>query len=127
MRAVHQAMSQGQLRACHDCSDGGLAVALAEMVLGGGSGAQVDLAALPGAADLLRDDVALFSESLGRFVVEVAPADRRAFEALFAGLPLGCLGEVIEEPVLELQGLLGEAAVRLELLAIRQAWKGHDG
>jgi len=52
---------------CHDVSDGGLAVALAEMCIGGDIGAAVDLSRM----EKLRSDVRLFSESNSRWVVEL--------------------------------------------------------
>ena len=126
MRALHQAMREGWVRACHDCSEGGLGVAAAEMALAGGLGAALDLRGLPRSADVDRDDVALFSESLGRFLVEVLPEKQREFEALFRDLPLGLLGAVQEAPVLRIRGLEGGEVVRLSLSEIRRAWKGED-
>jgi len=52
---------------CHDISDGGLAVALAEMCIGGDVGAEVDLSKM----EKLRSDVKLFSESNTRWLVEL--------------------------------------------------------
>ena len=92
-RALHAAMRAGLVTACHDCSDGGLAVALAEMALGGRAGADLDLAASP-AEPGLTDLELLYSESQSRLVVTVAPENRAAFEALFAGQSLGLLGSV---------------------------------
>jgi phosphoribosylformylglycinamidine synthase len=78
----------GHVRACHDLSEGGLAVALAEMAFAGGLGARVRLAEVPhdGSADSRSpeaDAVLLFSESASRFVIEVPPAKRGPLEALF--------------------------------------------
>ncbi len=101
-RTLHAAMGQGLVTACHDCSDGGLAVALAEMAIGGRLGADLDLGAAPGAASLT-DLELLYSESQSRLAVTVAPADKAAFEALFAGQPLGLLGAVTEAPNLRLR------------------------
>ncbi len=53
--------------ACHDVSDGGLAVALAEMCIGGDIGAEIDLSKM----EKLRSDIRLFSESNSRWVVEL--------------------------------------------------------
>src|SRR5262249_42079779 len=51
-RKVHEAISGGLLRACHDCSEGGLAVAVAEMAFAGGVGADVTgLNAVAGVSD----------------------------------------------------------------------------
>ena len=70
------AMAQGLVASCHDCSDGGLGIALAETAFAGGFGMHVDLRFVPGAGDL-RDDVALFSETPSRFVVTVRPSRRQ--------------------------------------------------
>ena len=87
-RRLHAAMRQGWIQACHDLSEGGLAIALAEMALAGRLGAQVagDSVGLP--------TVALFSESNGRLLVEVTPAHAPLLEAHFGDIPLTRLGTV---------------------------------
>ena len=76
---MHQAISTQLIRACHDCSEGGLAVAIAEMAFAGGLGVNVDLKPLCERNDI--DSVsALFSESNGRFVCEVEADRCEAFE-----------------------------------------------
>jgi phosphoribosylformylglycinamidine synthase len=92
--AAEQALAQvlvtgaerGLLAAAHDLSDGGLAVALAESCLAGGTGATVTL---PG-----DDFTFLFSESAGRAVVAVVPGQEEAFTALCveAGVPAAAIG-----------------------------------
>jgi len=91
--AYYAATRAGLVSSCHDCSDGGLGVALAEMCLGGRLGAQVDLAAVPqcGCQNALE---LLYSESASRLVVEVAPDKAKAFEALFAGQHCAKIGVV---------------------------------
>ncbi|BCS88506.1 phosphoribosylformylglycinamidine synthase subunit PurS [Pseudodesulfovibrio sediminis] len=93
---VFAAAQDGLITACHDCSDGGLGVALAEMCIGGRLGADIDLSAVPTCGDMNLTGV-LYSESASRFVVSVAPADKDAFEALFAGQIFGLIGEVKAE------------------------------
>nr|HML56283.1 AIR synthase-related protein [Solidesulfovibrio magneticus] len=110
-KTLHDAMMAGLVSACHDCSDGGLAVALAEMAIGGRLGADLDCDAAPGAPGLT-DLELLYSESASRLVVTVAPQDRAAFEALFAGQPYGLLGTVTSAPELTLRR--GEAVLCAE-------------
>jgi phosphoribosylformylglycinamidine synthase II len=105
---VIDAIDAGLVAACHDISDGGLAVTIAEMVLGGYAtgrlGAQVDPAAV---SSDLRIDKLLFSES-GGFVAEVRAGSEAAFEALFDGRharPVR-IGGVMEEPRLDIAGTL---------------------
>jgi phosphoribosylformylglycinamidine synthase II len=102
-RRLHQALRTGRIAACHDVSEGGLAVALAEMAIGGRLGVEID--ALPHPDPV----VALFAESTGRFVCELDPADLGWFvEAL--GEPVHVLGRVVAEPALS----IGPAVVSLE-------------
>jgi phosphoribosylformylglycinamidine synthase subunit PurL len=84
------AIEQGLVRSAHDCSEGGLGVAVAEMAFAGACGARVDLAKV-GAG--LRSDVKVFSESNTRWVVEVEPAKEAAFQAHFGTDAVG-IGEV---------------------------------
>jgi len=96
-RRLHHAMRAGLVRSCHDVSEGGLAVALAEMVIAGRLGAAIET---------LPDEdttTALFAESCGRFVVEIAPADLARFHDLLDE-PSVVLGRVTEHPDLALPG-----------------------
>src|SRR4029079_1419437 len=82
---LHEAIGNQLARACHDLSEGGLAVALAEMAFAGGLGADICLAHVPAdAADSQSaeaDIVRLFSESASRFLVEVTPDNQKSFES----------------------------------------------
>jgi phosphoribosylformylglycinamidine synthase len=110
-KTLHDAMMVGLVSACHDCSDGGLAVALAEMAIGGRLGADLDCDAAPGARGLT-DLELLYSESTSRLVVTVSPENQAAFETLFAGQPCGLLGTVAASPELTLRR--GEAVLCAE-------------
>ena len=79
--ALHRAMTAGLVASCHDCSDGGLGIALAETAFAGGLGMEVELGKVP-RRGLDRDDYVLFSETASRFVVTVAPDKREEFEAV---------------------------------------------
>jgi phosphoribosylformylglycinamidine synthase II len=84
MKALGMAIRKGLVRACHDLSEGGLAVAAAEMALAGLLGLDIDLGrvlceGLAESADI--NTILLFSESASRFLVEVSPEQRDAFEA----------------------------------------------
>ncbi len=72
--AIEEAISKKTITACHDISEGGMGVALAEMCFAGGIGAEVSV----GGAE----DMALFSESQTRFIAEVAAGKEAEFEAI---------------------------------------------
>ncbi|MCE9567073.1 MAG: phosphoribosylformylglycinamidine synthase subunit PurL [Planctomycetes bacterium] len=116
--AVHAAISGGFVRACHDLSEGGLAVAVAEMAFAGGIG--VDVTKLPGT---FSDEVKLFSESCTRFVVEVKPEHAAAFETCFANLPLAKIGVTVAEPRLRVAGNAGDWLLWVKLADLKEAWQ----
>ncbi|MCS6865453.1 MAG: AIR synthase-related protein, partial [Gemmataceae bacterium] len=117
-RAVHAAIIQGLVRACHDLSEGGLAVAIAEMAFAGGIGA--DLTALPGS---LSDEAKFFSESPTRFLVEVKPEHAAAFEACCAGVPVVGVGRTVAEPRLRMAGSDGQWQIWVKLATLKEAWQ----
>jgi len=126
-RALHRAMSSGLVRACHDCSEGGLGVALAEMALASRLGADVSLAEVPVAGDDGREeDWLLFSESNGRYLVEVSPEEADAFESGMGGVCCARIGRVVERPALNVTACQGRGTLfSLPVADIRQAWRGH--
>jgi phosphoribosylformylglycinamidine synthase len=95
-RAVYQAMQAGVVRACHDLSEGGLAVTAAEMCIGGRLGMTLTI----------DDDDAietLFGEANGRLLVEVRANECAVFETYVDQLPSVALGKVTAEPRLIIQ------------------------
>jgi len=124
-RALHQAIQSGWVAACHDCSEGGLAVAIAEMCLAGQLGARVDLDRVA-CDDGLASADRLFSESNGRYLVEVAPEQVEAFEALLGDTPYARIGETCAEPTLSVvNGDEGGTLMQLRIDDLRDAWRGH--
>ena len=71
MLTIHKAMIDGLVQSAHDLSDGGLAVAVAEMAMGGRVGVFVSLGTDVSRPEGVVD--ALFSESSGRMLLEVVP------------------------------------------------------
>ncbi len=120
--AITDAIQAGHIAACTDISDGGLLVAVSEMMLGsyakGRLGVSLDLS---GVATELRWDKWLFSES-GGFVMEIKAGREDAVAEIMAeyGLGLTCLGEVTEEPQLALS--TGDLETEIALDEMRHAW-----
>jgi len=90
---LHAAMMRGLVRSAHDMSEGGMAVAVAEMCIAGGLGATLT-------DTFLFNDETLFSETTSRFVIEVEPEHTAEIESLFKSFPIRHLGTVTSEPVL---------------------------
>ena len=121
--AVHRAIVSGSVRACHDLSEGGFAVAAAEMAFGGDLGLRIKLSSVPRDAGLDDDGRILFSESNTRFLVEVAADAVPAFEKAMEGLPAARVGEVTRTARLVVSGLHGKTVVDETCEALRRAWK----
>ncbi len=121
-RCLEEAIARGLVASCHDCSEGGLAVALAETAFAGGLGIAADLSRAPGEG-VSRDDELLFSESQSRFVVTVREGDAGTFEDVFRGRPAARVGEVTSDPVLALSGLAGREVLRIPVDRLKEAWQ----
>ncbi len=116
-----KAMGEGIVKSCHDLSEGGLAVAAAEMAFAGGYGLELDLQKVPG-KDLTRNDFVLFSESNSRFLIEIAKKDKATFEGL---MKKNCalIGMVTKEEKVLIFGLNGKVVVDAPLETLRRSWK----
>lgn len=135
-KALHTAIMAGDVHACHDLSEGGLAVAAAEMAFAGGLGIDLDLSGLHDPANLqagsCEDTVLCFSETTTRFLVEVPLARAEDFERHFATAGLGDIarpvGEVTSSGRLRIHGKTGAALLDLPIDDLRAAHKsGFQG
>jgi phosphoribosylformylglycinamidine synthase subunit PurSL len=121
-RALTRAIEAGLVASCHDCSDGGLAVALAETAFSGGFGMVINLAHVP-VTGVERNDELLFSESQSRFVVTISPAAKHAFEEIMKDIIIGCIGEVLSEGVLKINGIKGTRIIEEDIKVLKAAWQ----
>jgi phosphoribosylformylglycinamidine synthase len=110
---LHRAAGEIVLASAHDCSEGGLAVALAESAILGGEGFAVSV------QGDLPEHVTLFSESAARAVVSVRPEDEERLEELAADheVPLARIGET-GGPRVVVEGMF-EATVH----ELREIWE----
>jgi phosphoribosylformylglycinamidine synthase len=104
-QAVAALIAGGLIASAHDLSEGGLAVAAAEMLFAGGLGASIDLAGIPCAEDADDDATLLFSESASRYLVEVSAAsfDAVARSLKEKGIRFGVIGRIEESPRLKIR------------------------
>jgi phosphoribosylformylglycinamidine synthase len=122
-KRISVAIADGLVVSSHDCSEGGLAVALAEMAFAGGLGIEADLRGLPRSKDCCRTDAQLFSESNSRYIVEIEPEHYDAFARLMLNVPFGQIGKVTEEKFLVIKTEDGRIAIECSIASLKQAWQ----
>jgi len=122
MNALSSAMQKGLVKSCHDLSEGGIGVAAAEMAFAGGLGIALNLKNVPLGEPIDRDDYVLFSESNSRFLVEVAPADKQAFESAMSGTDFAEIGRVMKDKKLEVTGRKG-IILAADIADLKEAWQ----
>ncbi len=120
--AIIEAINKGTVKACHDISEGGLGIALAEMMVNGRNknklGAEIDL---KGVEDTLPSEKLLFSQSSG-YIVEVHQEE--IFEKTMEehGAYFFRIGKVTSEPCLQIS-LEGKNIINLSLDELLRIWQ----
>jgi phosphoribosylformylglycinamidine synthase len=120
-RSLKYAIENELPASVHGIYRGGLAVHLAKVAMGGNLGMKINLAQIP-RHDVEREDALLFSESAGRFIVTVDPANREAFEDCFKALAWGCIGTVTAEPDFVVRGIGNSVIITVSVADLKTAW-----
>ena len=122
-RLLNEAITAGLIRSCHDCSEGGIAVALAEMAFAGDIGIEADLSQLPASEDCTRTDTRLFSESNSRYIVEVEPKNCDEFVKLIGDTPVAKIAEASSGSKLVIKDPKKAAVIDIEIDELKRAWQ----
>ena len=122
-RALSDAIKKGFVRSSHDCSEGGLVVALVEMAFSGGLGAEIELRKVAYKSKDKRNDTILFSESSSRFIVEVQEKNKVKFEQLFKNVSLSLIGRVTKERNVTVYGLDKAICLQENIDLLKDAWQ----
>jgi phosphoribosylformylglycinamidine synthase subunit PurSL len=128
---LHSAMKMGYVRSCHDLSEGGLAVALAELCLAGGMGADVDLSTIghqPFPAGYDPTTVLLFSESPTRFLIEIEAGKKYSLQNKLMGVSCTPIGRLSQRDRVAIKDAGGAPCAELTLEQLREAFQrvGND-
>ena len=118
-RKLSNCIQSGLIRTAHDCSEGGLAVALAEMCIGGRCGAFIDIDGI-GTGDAF---TRLWSESLGRIVVSVEAEHELAFVEMMEGADIHLIGMVSSSSELLIEDGY-DTLIQADVEEFTQSWKG---
>ena len=121
-KATHQAIKNRLINSCHDLSDGGLAVALAESAIGGDLGATINLDSISSNMEPAR---LLFCETPSRFLVSISPKNKEAFKAIFEHLPHFELGVTTATKNIVCY-VKKEPVLNSSLDEIKKAWKRFE-
>ena len=119
---LSKAISAGLVASCHDCADGGLAVALAETSFAGGLGVRLNADLVPAEGEMRIDEL-LFSESQSRFVVTVSQDRAEDFEKAMADTIFAKSGYVTAEPMFIIEDEAGKQIIKENLADLKQAWQ----
>ena len=113
-RALHQAIKQGLILSCHDLSEGGLAVAAAEMAFAGGVGVEIEVK--NGSA------LQLFSESNTRFLVEIESANAERLSKVMAEVIWWKAGSTVPGNFIRIE-VDSSVVINADLNMLKSAWK----
>ncbi|OQX21826.1 MAG: phosphoribosylformylglycinamidine synthase II, partial [Candidatus Altiarchaeales archaeon A3] len=122
---VSKAIAQNLTESCHDCSDGGLAVALAESAFSGDVGIEINLANIP-VEGLLSNEKILFSESASRFIVSIKEENKEKFENLMnesKGINFANIGFVRKDKRFIINRNTTSGIINADIEELRNAWK----
>ena len=127
-KALVAAMGKELVASAHDCSDGGLAVALAECCFGSDTGATLDITPIWSDCEYLDTWGALFGESLGRILVSTSQDNRDEFEKSMEGVTCNYIGFVSKGDEISFSRD-GAVLLTASMNDLRESWKGtlHGG
>jgi phosphoribosylformylglycinamidine synthase len=124
MKKIYQAINKGFIEACHDCSEGGIAVAISEMAFACGKGVNINIDAVKveGKTSLSIPEI-LFSESNGRFIVEIKPENERAFIEILSLCAFSEVGYVSDQAKIVFESKKHKIKVQEKSEVLLNAWR----
>ena len=122
MEKIHTAINKGLIEACHDVSEGGIAVAVSEMAFAGQKGAAINIDAIKTKEQMTASEI-LFSESNGRFIIEVKNENVEKIKALFKGSALSEAGFVSEDGEIIFESAKEKIKIKERYEKLLSCWK----
>jgi phosphoribosylformylglycinamidine synthase len=126
MKRIYRAANENLIEACHDCSEGGLAVAISEMAFAAGKGVEIDVDAVK--INLLETELTvaeiLFSESNGRFVVEVKPGNEPRFREILEDTVFAEIGCVNSDKKIVFESEKNKIKIQEDPEVLLNYWRG---
>ncbi|MDR1696206.1 MAG: hypothetical protein LBR69_06225, partial [Endomicrobium sp.] len=122
MRGIYKAANKGLIKACHDVSAGGMAAAISQMAFAGQKGVKINIDAVPVMKPLTAAEI-LFSESNGRFIVEVSPENAKKFKEIFKGMKISEIGVVTGDNNIEFESVKDKTGFSEKSENLSKIWK----
>ena len=130
-KSIYKLNLQRLMASCHDLSDGGLCVALAEMAIGGGLGADINLEEVPlqdsdtvaQPNDFMSLLSVAFAETPGRFLIEVKEEDVPEVEQILRGSTWSWIGSVTNDNLLTIRGDKNSIVSQTLVNKLATAWR----
>jgi phosphoribosylformylglycinamidine synthase len=127
MRRLYNAIQGGLVQSCHDVSEGGIGVALAEMCIAGRLGARIELVELAERCGFSDAATLLFSESTGRFIVEVSPQEADQLTETVGNTICQRIGEVCDDQILRIASeITDNPVIDIAIHVLETAWRGEQ-
>ena len=120
--ALSRAMNLGLVASCHDCSDGGLAVALAETSFSGNLGMEIDISRVPIEHEMSNEKI-LFSETPSRFIVTVPINHVNEFEKIIHGNTFNRIGYVTANKEFLIKDRDKHVIIEADIDDLKESWK----
>ena len=120
-KALNRITERKLVASIHDCSDGGLGVALAETAFSGGLGMDISLKYVPN--DIKRNDFILFSESNSRFIVTIHPENKNRFENMLKRCVFSHIGYVTEKKDFIIRGINNKIIISKPIETLKESWQ----
>lgn len=122
MSILHKAIAKKYIISAHDCSDGGMAPAVLEMAMAGNHGAEINISKMP-SKNVKENYQALFSESNGRFIVEVNKKFKKDFEKMINKIYYGYLGKITKDNNFIIRGRKKSKIINCKIQEMKKAWR----
>ncbi|MDR1401197.1 MAG: phosphoribosylformylglycinamidine synthase subunit PurL [Endomicrobium sp.] len=132
MEKIYNAISGNLIEACHDCSEGGIAVAVAEMAFSANKGVYIYIDAIETLSPLkkkcrsgneMTPVEVLFSESNGRFIVEIKPDNEEKFRKILEGSIFSEVGYVSDDKKVIFESKKNNIKVQQSSEVLLNSWR----
>lgn len=124
-KRLNKAIREKLLNSCHDCSECGIAVALAEISFSGNLGIEINLKEVPNEIEgnvFIKDLKILFSESQSRFVVSIDLKNKEKFESIMGNYCKN-IGVVRKDKEFIIKGINGKIIIKEKIDVLKECWK----